>query len=277
MSATQTSSFDVDEKSGPVPTESSTPTQFSWEHGPMELIPTPYHQTGATDDFTAAASEMALVHNCIIRALNSIYMQAPHIPAAEHTNFVKYCMATYQGLTSHHHGEEKHFFPEIERLTGDKGLMEANVEQHKVFETSFVAWGDWLQLVDSHKTDFRPDMCLSLMDDFIPSLSTHLSDEIATLTSLSRYSGMLDLRALMKAEAEKTMGGMSKTGVLPVFFLNHDCNFEGGWHNFPEMPAAVRWVLRSLCGRWHGEWWKFSTVTFDGRPRALMFTGEERL
>jgi hypothetical protein len=83
------------------------------------------------------------------------------------------------------------------------------------------------------------------------------------------------MAAMGKVEAEEVMGGLSKTEVLPVLWLNHDVTFEGGIHRgFPPVPAAVRWVLREVCGRWNAEWWKFSTCGFDGRPRELAFLGE---
>ncbi|KAF2247120.1 hemerythrin HHE cation binding domain-containing protein, partial [Trematosphaeria pertusa] len=238
-----------------------------WEAGPMQLIPTPFSQTGLTDQYTFCASEMALVHNCVVRAFNSIYLQAPHIPVSEYANFVHYCIAAYDGLKAHHEGEEAHFFPEIERITGEKGLMEVNVEQHHAFEKGFNAWGKWLKDIEARKNNFSPDMCRSLMDDFVAPLSTHLNDEIATLLSLARFGDKLDLRAMCKAEADKVMGGLGKTTQLPVFFLNHDTEFEGGVHNFPPIPPPVRWVLREVCGRWNREWWKFSSCGFDGRPR----------
>ncbi|KAF2683754.1 hypothetical protein K458DRAFT_42110 [Lentithecium fluviatile CBS 122367] len=275
MSTTQTITIEPEAEFSTMSNRPSNSPKYSWELGPMKLIPTPYHQTGATDDFTAAASEMALVHNCIVRCFNSIYLQAPHIPASEHANFVRYCIAAYESLHAHHHGEEEHFFPDVERLTGEKGIMEVNVEQHKLFETGFVNWGNWLYLIDSKKNTFSASTCVTLMDDFLVPLSTHLSDEIETLVSLQKYSDVLDIKAMMEAEGQKVMGSMSKTTQLPCFFLNHDPSFEGAWHSFPPVPPPLRWFLRSVCSRWHGEWWKFSTVGFDGRARELRFRGEK--
>jgi hypothetical protein len=47
---------------------------------------------------TLASTDLALPHNTLTRALNSIYIQAPHTPLYEYNNFVAYYLATCQGL-----------------------------------------------------------------------------------------------------------------------------------------------------------------------------------
>ena len=39
---------------------------------------------------------MAIVHNVIIRALNSIYIQAPHVQPKDVKDFLAYCYCWYQ-------------------------------------------------------------------------------------------------------------------------------------------------------------------------------------
>lgn len=83
-----------------------------------------------TDQYTAAATEMAVVHNCILRGFNSIYNQALQVEPSEYKNFISYAHALYLGLHAHHTGEETFAFPAIEAATGEKGIMDANVAQH---------------------------------------------------------------------------------------------------------------------------------------------------
>lgn len=261
--------------SASTPPPTTTPPTLSWQTGPIPLISTTFAETAATDQYTAAATEMALVHNCIIRSLNTIYHQSAHIPTHEQTNFLCYALATYNGLCAHHDGEETHFFPTIERLTGEKGLMDDNVQGHRDFDTAFTAWGTWLKACLSHTHPFSSARNIQLMDSFIPPLSTHLHDEIPSLLALSRFGDALDLRALMKQEGDHVMGSMDKKAVLPIFFFNHDVAFEGGVHNFPPLPAPVKWVLVNLFGRWNAAWWKFAACGGDGRARECRFLGSE--
>ncbi|KAF2469781.1 uncharacterized protein BDR25DRAFT_370412 [Lindgomyces ingoldianus] len=251
-------------------TSTSTP-KYGWEDGPMQLISTPFSKTGATDQYTFVASEMALVHNCIARAFNSIYKQAPYVQPADYSSFISYSYSCYQGLEVHHHGEETYLFPAIEEATGIKGLMDGNVKQHEAFHSGFHAWGEWLKALNSGTgtEKFSGEKCVQLMDVFLVPLSIHLVDEIPSLLSLSQFGDSLDLKALTQKEADKVMGSMSKTTQLPAFLLNHDVTFEGGVHHFPPIPTPVGWVLRNVFGRVKGDWWRFAACGFDGRPRGL--------
>jgi hemerythrin-like domain-containing protein len=74
---------------------------------------------------------MALSHNVIIRGLNSIYRQAPHLKPEDHADFITYSKCWSEVLDAHHKAEETSLFPQIEAKTGERGIMEANVEQHR--------------------------------------------------------------------------------------------------------------------------------------------------
>lgn len=263
------------------PTPTLSPPRYSWETTPLPLQPTPRALSTSPslkpDQYTLVASDMALVHNCLSRALNSIYLQAPYIPPSEHANFTQYAIAAHIGLKAHHDGEENVFFPELEKMTGEKGLMDANIGQHADFHAGFEEWGTWLYGVRDGKEKFDGNKCVALLDKFLPALGQHLADEIPTLISLSRFGDKVDMLKLAEAEGRQVMGGLSKTRELPVFWANHDVDFEEGIHTeFPPVPAPVRWVLREVFGRWNAAWWKFGTCGFDGRPRELAFLGEEK-
>ncbi|KAF2274727.1 uncharacterized protein EI97DRAFT_434953 [Westerdykella ornata] len=220
---------------------------------------------------------MALVHNIIIRSLNSIYLQAPHVPPSHQSAFTCYMLATWQTVHEHHRGEETSLFPAIEKATGETGIMEVNVRQHQAFETGFEAWGHWIRDVEQERERFSGQRCRDLMDGFMRDLATHLAEEIPSLMALAKYpESRLPLRRLWEEEGKAVMGGLSKTRQLPVVLLNHDVTFEGeGLHaNFPPLPAPVKWVLMNVCARWNASWWAFSTCGVDGRPRELAFLGE---
>ena len=74
---------------------------------------------------------MALVHNVIIRAFNSIYLQAPRVKAADVPDFLNYCEAWFQTVQGHHDSEEAVLFPMIVEATGVKGIMDGDIEEHR--------------------------------------------------------------------------------------------------------------------------------------------------
>lgn len=76
------------------------------------------------------ASTMCVVHNVLLRGLNSIYIQGPNIQPADYTDFIGYSLCWHSVVHEHHTSEEDQFFPEIEEAVGEKGLLDGNVQQH---------------------------------------------------------------------------------------------------------------------------------------------------
>lgn len=52
------------------------------------------------DQYVRGASIMALVHNSIIRGLNSIYLQAPHVKPEDYLDFIGYSFCWFQYIES---------------------------------------------------------------------------------------------------------------------------------------------------------------------------------
>ena len=52
------------------------------------------------DQYVRGASIMVLVHNCIIRGLNSIYLQAPHVKPKDYKDFIGYSFCWWRYIDS---------------------------------------------------------------------------------------------------------------------------------------------------------------------------------
>ena len=131
---------------------------------------------------------MALAHNGIIRGLNSIYLQAPHIPTKDLSviqDFLTYCQCWCESMHHHHDAEENEFFPNIELITNSKGLMERNVEQHRAFTPGFDAFHEYSRTCRAE--DYDGQKLRSLIEAFAEPLTQHLHEEIDTLRALDRY------------------------------------------------------------------------------------------
>ena len=81
--------------------------------------------------------------------------------------------------------EEKDFFPSIEKISGVKGLMERNIEQHRAFTPGFDLFQEYSRTCLPKNFDGRK--VRSLVDDFAQPLTQHLHDEIDTLRALDKY------------------------------------------------------------------------------------------
>lgn len=99
---------------------------------------------------------MALAHNGMIRGLNSIYLQAVHLPPSDTStirDFLTYCQCSYESMHHHHDIEEEHFFPQIEKIASVPGLMQANVEQHQAFTPGFEAFDAFVRTCQPENYD----------------------------------------------------------------------------------------------------------------------------
>ena len=156
----------------------------SWRRFRSSLISSPQSSHAAY----YVATEMALAHNGIIRGLNSIYLQAPHIPHRDLDtirDFLTYCQCWSESMHHHHDAEEEEFFPSIERISNSPGLMERNIEQHRAFTPGFDAFHEYART--GLAEDYDGQRIRSLIENFAEPLTRHLHDEIDTLRALDVY------------------------------------------------------------------------------------------
>ena len=85
----------------------------------------------------------------------------------------------------HHDAEEKGFFPSIELISGVRGIMERNIEQHRAFTPGFDLFQEYSRTCPPEDYDGRK--IRNLIEDFAEPLTRHLHDEIETLRALDIY------------------------------------------------------------------------------------------
>ncbi|KAF2170836.1 hypothetical protein M409DRAFT_18809 [Zasmidium cellare ATCC 36951] len=250
------------------------PADLSLSGGPFWLLETPHHRAGEKKDdpCVMTATNMALIHNCWIRALNGLYVHAPSVRPTEFKNFVGYASRVYAAIKKHHDQEEELVFPLIEEWTEAGGLMSANVKQHEAFEHPFKVWGSHLfEMLESGTTSsFNASKFRDQIDAFAVPLQTHLVDEIVTLERLDQYPNcdILALGKRMEEEAVKHMEISELRDNLPVLLLNHDITFENGAHaTWPPLPSLMGFAIRRLATFWHPGYWKYTTYSASQSPR----------
>lgn len=178
---------------------------------PLRLIATPISKLppGVTPHaMHRAASEMALAHNMFFRGLNSIYLQAPHIQAPDVVSFANYMACWHDGLHHHHQGEETAGFPEIERITGQEGLMEVNVSQHKLFHDGMEAFEKYAKECIADPAKYDGMKVVGIIDSFRVDLEEHLHAEIDTILDMERFGEE------KMAEIEKTITKMGEDALV---------------------------------------------------------------
>jgi len=215
---------------------------------------------------------MALAHNGILRGLNSIYLQAPHIPREDLDairDFLTYCQCWCESMHHHHDAEEKIFFPSIEAISGVQGIMERNIEQHRAFTPGFDLFQEYSRTCLPKDYDGRK--MRSLIEAFAEPLTRHLYDEIETLRALDKYDSVRIRQAYQRFE--KSLMATDNYRIGPLVFGTADRSFEGGMHDFPSVPFFVPYVIHYLFARRYRGAWRFNPCTMWRDPRELAFKG----
>ncbi|KAF2022775.1 hypothetical protein EK21DRAFT_82445 [Setomelanomma holmii] len=248
-----------------------------WADSPFPLMPIPGQpgaQTCPNPGVLAVCIEMANVHNTLLRALNSIYLQAPNITnATDIADFLLYTQAWADTVHHHHSSEEELFFPVVKELAAKSGIsedvMEPNVEQHHAFEPQVKAMIDWVAEVSDGKKEWDAKKLITLIDGFAETLTTHLHDEIKTLLKLEKCDG----EAVKKAMADTAKVGAETADPYLVLPLVLGCTDKGypGSENFPPLPFIVPWLNAYWFARRHKGCWRFNPCDHWGRPKPLQF------
>ncbi|KIW08533.1 uncharacterized protein PV09_01422 [Verruconis gallopava] len=139
----------------------------------------------------ALAAEMSVVHNGLIRGINSVYNQCVNVATKgskqDKIDFANYASQCAKLLHMHHDHEEETLFPKMNELAGVPGLMDGNVKEHAAFHDGFAKYDDYLTLVKEEKVDLDGETLRGLIDNFMPSLYSHLVNEVDSLVALEKY------------------------------------------------------------------------------------------
>lgn len=163
---------------------------------------------------------MALVHNLIIRGINAIYLQSRGVgergTEADKLDFTNFALRWARFVDEHHHSEEAHIFPSIEKTAGAPGLMEGNVTEHAAFHDGVETFRAYLEAVVAGREAFDAGTVRGLVDGFMPTLRTHLAGEIQTLLALERYEDRADWGAWFEASVKEMVDGQMKSAQYRV-------------------------------------------------------------
>ncbi|OAG05357.1 uncharacterized protein CC84DRAFT_1091120 [Paraphaeosphaeria sporulosa] len=251
------------------------PSTPAWADGPLPLIQTP-SATKDTNDHPAhyIANEMAWAHNAMLRGLNAIYLQAPHVQQGDAADFL-FFIASWSAWVLHHHTiEEKQMFPGFEAVPGvAPGSLSHNVEQHHEFSEGLSGLQKYATATTADS--YSGAHVQKLVDGFSPILRQHLADEIDTLWAMDSVAANTEhskklLNIYQQCEAEA--GKQDKSVVPPMVLGLCDKTFEGG-NDWPKMPMGSAYFVHYLFARKHSKAWRFLPCDTFGKPRPLAFLG----
>jgi hypothetical protein len=117
----------------------------------------------------------------------------------------------------HHDGEETDFFPAVEVMCGEKGVMDENIAQHAIFHSGSKSLDCYAEECLQGKTQYDGKKIVEIIDGFGESLTTHLKDEITSLLRLERFGmdKVQGIKKVLEKDAEKNMVSRL-ANMLPV-------------------------------------------------------------
>ncbi|KAL3467154.1 hypothetical protein BJX64DRAFT_283880 [Aspergillus heterothallicus] len=212
---------------------------------------------------------MAHTHNAMIRGLNSIYLQAPHLSQTTDISDFLFFIKAWATWVSHHHVlEEEHLFPGLEKVLGVENFLHGNVDQHHAFQPVLQELREYAECTTP--AEYSASAVRGLAERLAPGFREHLSDEIGSLLAMQQAE--CDGRALLKVytDAEAEAGKQDKHMIPPMVLGLRDITFEGG-NRWPEMPPLSEWFVHYIFARRHAGSWRFLPSDTWGKPRALAF------
>jgi hypothetical protein len=223
------------------------------------------------------ANEMAFAHNAMLRGLNAIYLQAPHIPKSEIPDFL-FFVASYTAWVMHHHKmEEEKMFPCFQSVPEVRpGSLEPNIDQHHTFSEGLASLNTYATTMSV--ANYSGARIREIVEAFAKPFRDHLADEIQTLWDMDCVEAnspasdyLLHIYASCEVEASK----QDKTVVPPMVLGLCDRTFQGG-KEWPRMPAGAVYFVHYLFGWKHRKAWKFLPCDTWRNPRPLYRVGDGR-
>jgi hemerythrin-like domain-containing protein len=172
---------------------------------------------------------MSIVHNGLIRGVNSVYNQCINVgergTPKDKLDFANYAAQCAAILHEHHEFEEEVLFPKMNELAGVPGLMDGNVQEHAAFHDGFAIYEQYLEDVKAEKVVLDGAHMKKLIDDYMPALYSHLVNEIDTLIGLEKYDDKVDWVTWFNGEVEKLNKGFMgqsdfRVSVAPAMELS---------------------------------------------------------
>jgi hypothetical protein len=157
---------------------------------------------------------MCFARNIMIRNLNAIILQYPNVSEPEDiADLLIFCQTLHETIHHHHQFEEESLFPDIEAYSEQKGVMEANIDQHHAFEEGLKKFGEYVY--STKPETWERETFKGIIDSFTPALNNHLREEIPTLLALDKYGPEKLKKAWDDLEAKILKGPLDPVCPIP--------------------------------------------------------------
>ncbi|KAK8023164.1 hypothetical protein PG991_007045 [Apiospora marii] len=275
----------------PSSTLSSATSQVSiargpWADEPWPLFETPGKTHNAAHPAIHIANETTHTYNAMLRGINSIFLQAPFVTAAQDVSdflFLTHCLGCW--IAQHHKALYSRVYPKYEAILGQPGVLAtSSPSQSQEEDLSFLpvleALIHYAAETQPQPQTYDPAVLLGLIDDLAPGLHAHafaqivkairmepLCGEPGTPAAERRAVGLLNAWRALEAEAG---AAPDRPSVLPMLVRLRDTTFEGG-NDWPRLPVLAVHAIADRLSPAHAGAWRFLPCNVWGKPRELPF------
>lgn len=180
---------------------------------PLISLPNAPFLAVVSDDLAAyMAYDMILIHNVFIRAMNSIWRNAPLVKPEDEHAFAGYSLCFLAAVHDHHHGEESIIFPFFQT----KLDMAHNREQHEALHAGMDVLEEYMNQVFIGTEKYDGEKTRELLKAFADPLVQHLHDEIPTISE--EQLRLLDEDGLQKLSKHTGYCPLPSTQTPPELF-----------------------------------------------------------
>jgi hemerythrin-like domain-containing protein len=148
------------------------------------------------------AREMIIVHNLMIRGINCVHRQALRVSnegtAQDKLDFANFAFQWSRTLHHHHDLEETVIFPRFAKEAGEPDLMTGPLAEHREFDEGLERYEAYLTEVKEGREELNGAKLLGIVDEVMPVIHRHLSNEIDTLLDLKRFEDKVDWMAIFE-------------------------------------------------------------------------------
>ncbi|OBT94246.1 hypothetical protein VE01_07791 [Pseudogymnoascus verrucosus] len=227
------------------------------------------YPSSSTHQCAFMASIMGEFDNCVLRALNSAYRHSfTTPPSRDAADLLRYSLTICSMIAAHHDWEENSYFPALDALAGQPGILASNIVEHHEFEDGLTAFQAYCEATTGD--GFSGEEFRARMRAFAPPLERHLSGEPETFYRLRE----LGSGALLEVYREQEKIALAKGDmwlIMPLVLRCEDKTYDIDGRK--EHTHAFPWILPYLAHyifSWrYARLWRFNPCDFWGNPLKL--------
>ena len=164
------------------------------------------------------------IYNARSRGFDSIYLQTPQLPPADHDDFPNYTLVWSQIVRAHIEGAEEFAGPRIAEVTGEEDILTVSgdlkdalqrLQEH--LRTSLITSHNNPREDSSDNNQSSPSDLITLLDALRGPLSSFLLHELDTRRSLSKHGQTIDVDKLVSEDRDKTWESSPSSGKCLSF------------------------------------------------------------